>query len=94
MDISALHRIGDTAPAAFPAPALDNAAERRDIVRAVRALNRTEMFGQDNELLFQKDRQSERMVLRIVNRKTKEVVAQIPPEHVLSLVRGMNAGGA
>jgi uncharacterized FlaG/YvyC family protein len=63
---------------------MDKAAENREVVRAVKALNSTEMFG-ENELEFQRDPQTQRMLARVVNRQTKEVVSQIPPEYVLRL---------
>jgi flagellar protein FlaG len=74
-----------------PAPA-DQArgnqlAEHRDIVQAVRMVNAAEMLGQDNELSFLMDRETQRPILRIVNRKTKEVVRQVPEEYVLRLAR-------
>ena len=64
----------------------DQAAENRDLIRAVKALNGSEMFGEENELTFQRDPSTQRMVVRIVNRNTREVVSQIPPEYVLRLV--------
>lgn len=84
MDITPVDRT-----AALPAPAVntapvDKAAENREVVQAVKALNNTEMFG-DNELDFQRDPQTQRMVVRVVNRKTKEVVSQVPPEYILRL---------
>lgn len=63
----------------------DQAAENRDVVRAVKALNGSEMFGEENQLTFQRDPATQRMVVRIVNQQTKEVVSQIPPEYVLRL---------
>jgi uncharacterized FlaG/YvyC family protein len=85
MEISAIDRtaLGSSVPAA-PAP-MDHAAENREVVRAVKALNGTEMFGQDNQLTFRKDPETQRMVIRVVNRKTEEVVTQIPAEYVLRL---------
>ena len=72
-----------TAPVETVRP--DQAAENREVIRAVKALNGTEMFGQDNELRFQKDQQTGRMVVKVVNSKTNEVISQIPPEYVLAL---------
>jgi uncharacterized FlaG/YvyC family protein len=85
MEISAVDRnsLASSVPAA-PAP-VDHAAENREIVRAVKALNGTEMFGQDNQLLFRRDPETQRMVIRVVNRKTEEVITQIPAEYVLRL---------
>jgi flagellar protein FlaG len=75
------------APAVNTAP-IDKAAENREVVQAVKALNNTEMFG-DNELDFQRDPQTHRMVVRVMNRKTKEVVSQVPPEYVLRLAEDL-----
>jgi uncharacterized FlaG/YvyC family protein len=85
MEISAIdrHALASSAPVA-PAP-VDQTAENREIVRAVKALNGTEMFGQDNQLMFRKDPETQRMVIRVVNRKTNEVITQIPAEYVLRL---------
>jgi flagellar protein FlaG len=70
----------------------DQAAENREIVRAVKALNGTEMFGDENELTFQRDSVSHRMVVRVVNRNTREVISQIPPEYVLQLAQDLPNG--
>lgn len=91
MEIASLSRAMDIAPVvmANPAPA-DQPAQNRDVVRAVKALNGAEMFGQDNELMFQRDLQTNRMVIRVVNRQTDEVISQIPPEYVLRLSQGLD----
>ena len=85
MDITAINRGATGMHAPAPAISPDKTSENRAVVQAVKALNGTEMFGQENELLFQKDPQSQRMVVRVVNRKTREVVSQVPPEYVLRL---------
>ncbi len=91
MDLSSVNRLSQGPPAVAPVAPVDRPAETRDIVRAVKALNQTQMFGQDNELMFQKDRQTQRMVLRIVNRQTNEVISQIPPEYVLRLAEDLKS---
>jgi uncharacterized FlaG/YvyC family protein len=68
----------------------DQAAENREVIRAVKAVNGSEMFGSDNELTFQRDTTTQRMVVRIVNRKTNEVISQIPPEYVLRLAEELH----
>ncbi len=87
MDIISNNLGVNASSAAAPAPVtpVDKAAENREVIQAVKALNGSQMFGQDNELLFQRDRQTQRMVVRVVNRKTQEVISQIPPEYVLRL---------
>jgi flagellar protein FlaG len=85
MDVNALSRITQALPAAATAIPADNAAENRQVVRAVKALNKSEMFGEDNNLEFERDPGSKRMVVKIVNSKTGDVISQIPPEYVLRL---------
>jgi uncharacterized FlaG/YvyC family protein len=89
MEISGIDRVAPPHAAAPVAP-LDAGAEAQDIVQAVKALNGTEMFGPENELRFQKDPQTQRMVMRLVNRKTEEVVTQVPAEYVLRLAQDRN----
>jgi uncharacterized FlaG/YvyC family protein len=89
MDITALNRISQDLPAAATPVPVEKAAENREVVQAVKALNSTEMFGQENDLVFQKDPQTKRMVIKVVNRKTQDVVSQIPPEYVLQLAANL-----
>lgn len=66
-------------------------AENRELIQAVRTVNGAELMGQDNELSFLMDRETQRPVLRIINRKTNEVVRQIPPEYVLEMARELRS---
>lgn len=85
MDFSAVNRNVPNAPVQVTPATVDHRAENREVVQAVKALNGTEMFGEDNQLRFQKDPQTGRMVVRVVNNKTQEVVSQIPAEYLLRL---------
>ncbi len=87
MQISGTDRVAPGPHAPTPVAPLDAAAEARDIVQAVKALNGTEMFGPENELRFQKDPQTQRMLVRLVNRKTQEVLTQVPAEYLLRLAQ-------
>jgi uncharacterized FlaG/YvyC family protein len=95
MDITAVDRStahGASVPVA-PVP-VDQAAENREIVRAVKALNGTEMFGPENQLTFRRDPETHRMVIRVVNRQTEEVISQIPAEYVLRLAADLEVKSA
>lgn len=70
---------------AFVTP--ETLAQNRELVSAVKDLNRAELFGPANELTFVLDRNSHRPLLRIVNRETREVIRQIPAEYALQLAR-------
>jgi flagellar protein FlaG len=89
MDLNAINRsaAGIHAPASVPAQ--DKAAEKREVVQAIKAVNGSEMFGSENELRFQKDPETNRFVVRVVNRKTREVISQVPEEYVLRLAEDM-----
>lgn len=89
MDVNALSRITQAMPAAATAIPADKAAENRQVVQAVKALNRTEMFGEDNSLTFQRDPDTQRMVVKVINRLTHDVVTQIPPEYILRLAEDL-----
>jgi len=65
------------------------AAERRELVKAVRAINETRLLGEDREVTFGLDRESRKTVLKIVNRETQEVIRQIPSEEVLHLAESI-----
>ena len=63
--------------------------EEREIIQAVKAVNRIQLFGDQNELTFVLDPESHKPLLRIVDRETNEVVRQIPADYVLQLAREM-----
>jgi uncharacterized FlaG/YvyC family protein len=62
-------------------------------VQAVKALNAAASFGENNELTFLLDRNSRLPVIRIIDRETKEVVDQIPPEYILRMAEELRNGG-
>ena len=72
-------------PAEPPAPARQVSEEQRPLINAVKAVNAAGLFGQDDQLTYVVDPQSKRVLVRIVNRETGELVDQIPAEYVLHL---------
>ncbi|MEO8593255.1 MAG: flagellar protein FlaG [Candidatus Solibacter sp.] len=93
MDISAINRSATGIHAPEPVVAVDKVTEKREIVQAVKAVNGTEMFGPENELRFQKDPETNRFVVRVVNRKTREVISQVPEEYILRLAEDLKRTG-
>jgi uncharacterized FlaG/YvyC family protein len=71
------------------APA-QNVVERRDLARATRALNDSQILGANNELVFVLDRTTHRTLTRLVDRTTREVVMQLPAEYVLRIAEDLN----
>jgi flagellar protein FlaG len=89
MDINSVHSAGQPlSPAPVSAPA-EQLAESREVIPAVKALNAAELFGENNELTFAMDRATQRPVIRLVDRKTRNVIRQIPPEYVLRLAEDL-----
>ena len=85
-------------PNAYIPAAIDKAAaqpqqmaERRQLVKAIQALNGTEIFGENNELTFVVDHETKRPLVRIIDRRTREVVRQIPPEYVLRMAEELKS---
>ena len=93
MDLTAIGGSATGIHAPVPAVTVDRAAENRQVVQAVKAVNGTEMFGPENELCFQKDPETNRLVVRVVNRKTKEGLSQVPEEYVLRLAEDLKKSG-
>jgi len=76
-----------------PAAKPDDATElTRAAVTAVRALNKSELLGQDRELQFTRD-SDRKPVIRIVSRQTGEILDQIPPERVLEMAANLATYG-
>jgi uncharacterized FlaG/YvyC family protein len=84
MDISTIHGLTTGVVSVPQTPALE-VEQRRELIQAVRAVNQAEIYGQENELSFAFDRGTQRAVVRIVDKKTREVVQQIPTEQVLRM---------
>jgi uncharacterized FlaG/YvyC family protein len=86
MDITSINNLTQhiNAPVepVLPQPA---GQDQRTLIQAVKAVNAGELFGQNNELTFIMDRATRRAVVRIVDRKSGEVVEQIPAEYVLRM---------
>ena len=91
MHIAPLNLASHAAATAAGSVSFEQQAQNRQLIEAVHAVNATELFGQDNEVTFALDRGSQRPVIRIVNRKTNEVVRQIPSEYLLHVAEFVSA---
>jgi len=85
MDINPLARIGPVLPMDMK-PELQQDAVTRQLVSAVQALNKSELFARDRELQFTRDRDTHRVIIKIRNPETGETIDQIPPETVLRML--------
>jgi len=63
--------------------------DQQAVIHAVKAVNAAALFGENNEVTFVLDRVTHHPVIRIVDKSTREVVAQIPSQAVLQLAAGI-----
>ena len=82
MQIDPLNSVNMVA-APSPVANTQDPAQVRQLVTAVRALNKSEMFGDERQLQFARDPGTRMPIIRIVQPNTGEVIEQIPPEAVL-----------
>lgn len=68
-------------------------AHRREVVQAAKTVNSSGILGQ-NQLVFSVDRATHRLIIRVVDRDTHEVVLQLPPEYVMRLAQNVGTGSA
>ena len=66
-------------------------AGRRELVQAVKELEKAAVAGDGNELRLALDRETKRPVVRIVNRETGELIQQFPTEEVIRLAQRLKA---
>jgi flagellar protein FlaG len=96
MDISSISNLPPPAPvsdsaAAAPASSAQRASTQT-LIQAIKAVNAVELFGPENELTYVKDSTSHRIVTRVVNRESHEVVLQIPSDEVLRMAEESTGG--
>lgn len=90
MNISSISSLSShLSTAAQPAPPKPT-EDQKALLQAVKTVNAAEMFGQENQITFRVDRAAGIAVVRIVNRKTGELVQEIPNEQVLKMAEERN----
>src|ERR1700704_655688 len=64
--------------------------ETATVVTAVRALNKSEFFGSDRELMFVRDQETRRPVIQIKDRQTGEILQEIPAKQLMRMLASMS----
>jgi hypothetical protein len=67
-----------------PTPSRPSGQQLR-LLQAASTVNASQILGPDNEITFKVDRKAQQVVVRIVNRKTGDLVSQIPEEYLLRM---------
>ena len=89
MDIATVNQAGQALPAVPDTQNANWLAQNRELIQTVKSISASELFGQDSELTFALDRDTRRPVVRILNRRTQQVMLQVPPEYVLHLAQAL-----
>ncbi len=85
MDVALIQNSGTAVTSQVQAPSQQQTAERRELVKAVKTVNEAGVLGDTNQLTYAIDRDTQRLVTRIVDKTTGDLVQQIPAEYVLKL---------
>jgi len=85
-------RRGSLQPAADPTANLNESSPAYDkqnveTVEPVKSTNQTDLTCDHRELTFNVDPESDRVILQVVDEKTKEVIYQQPPDRIVRLAR-------
>jgi flagellar protein FlaG len=89
MDIQQVQRLTQVPQALDVVSVEKRTPELKGLIEAVAKVNKSGLLGQDKELTFQMDRETGRTVIRVVNRQTREVIQQTPPEYVLEVAKAL-----
>ena len=85
MDTPAIRSIGQAVPVADKQLDPQERAERSALVQAAHSVNEAQSFGPNSEVTFSLDRTTHKPILQIVDRQTREVIQQLPPEYLLRM---------
>ena len=85
MAIGPLSSVNMSAPVNTVPAQQETTSSVRQIVTAIRGLNKSELLGQGRELTFRRDPQTQHPVIQIIDQDTGDVIDQVPPEAVLLL---------
>lgn len=84
MDVAPLHNAPMVASSPVSVPA-EQQAENLQLVQAVHAINAAELYGEENELTLALDRRTRRATVRLVRRKTGQVIREVPADEILNM---------
>jgi uncharacterized FlaG/YvyC family protein len=88
MDIAKLNGISNytgAAPVVTLTP--QERAEQAQLIKAVHSVNESQFFGDTSELTFSLDPGTRRPVFKLIDKRTQEVIRQVPPEYLLRLAQ-------
>jgi flagellar protein FlaG len=60
-------------------------AEQDRLIKAVRAVNESKLAGENREMTYSVDPSTRRIVFKLIDKETQDVVMQVPAEYLLRL---------
>jgi len=92
MDVSPLHNAPQIVAPSPTSGSAEQQAENLQLVQAVHAINAAELYGEESELTFVLERRTRRATVRLVHRRTRQMIREIPADQVLSMAESVTSG--
>ena len=92
MDVTSVNQTGQVLPA-VPDSSPNWLVENRELIRSVKSIDAAGLFGDGSELTFTMDQDTKQPVIRVIDRQTKEVLWQAPPEYLLRVAEVLSKSG-
>lgn len=93
MDVASVSHPEQALPAVPDTASPTWLVENRELIRSVKRIDAAALFGDGSELTFAMDRETKRPVVRVINRQTRELLWQAPPEYVLRMAQAFGQSG-
>ena len=93
MDVASVSQPGQVLPAVPDTTGANWLVENRELIRSVKNIDASGLFGDGSELTFAMDRQTRRPVIRVIDRQSQKVLWQLPPEYLLRMAEVLGPGG-
>jgi len=68
-------------------------AQQERLIQAVQSANEGKLLGENREMTYSVDPGTRRLVFKLIDKKTKDVIRQVPPEYLLRLAEESGKGG-
>jgi len=85
MNLSSVTQTGQALPAAPDNAEVNWLAENKELIKTVKSIDASGLFGEGNELTFARDQDTKQPVIRLVDQRTNQVLWQVPPEYLLRM---------
>ena len=86
MEIGKVDAYRQWAVATAPVPLSPKERSQQDnLIKAVHSINQNKLAGENREMTYSLDPATHRVVFKLIDTSTKEVIRQIPPEYLLRL---------